>query len=48
MDYIDNNYEHFASITPRVAIQLADTIFYNNDPMMKRVMLANLKAGNNL
>jgi len=48
MDYIDNNYEYFSNITPRVAIQLADTIFYNTDPMMKRVMLANLKAGNNL
>jgi hypothetical protein len=45
MDYIDDNYMHFSDITPRVAVKVADTIYYNTDPMMKRVMLANLKAG---
>jgi hypothetical protein len=45
MDYIDDNYMHFSDITPRVAVKIADTIYYNTDPLMKRVMLANLKAG---
>tara|TARA_R110000868_G_scaffold92333_2_gene256065 strand:+ start:3645 stop:4469 length:825 start_codon:yes stop_codon:yes gene_type:complete len=45
MDYIDDNYMYFSDITPRVAVKVADTIYYNTDPMMKRVMLANLKAG---
>lgn len=45
MDYIDDNYQYFTDITPRIAVKIADTIFYNSDPMMKRVMLANIKAG---
>lgn len=47
MEYIDDNYMYFSDITPRVAVKIADTIFYNTDPMMKRVMLANLKIGVN-
>jgi len=42
MDFIDVNYENLSDITPRVAIKIADTIHYNNDPHMKRVMLSNL------
>lgn len=45
MDFIDDNYQYFSDITPRVAVKIADTIYYNTDPVMKRVMLANLKAG---
>jgi hypothetical protein len=45
MDFIDDNYMHFSDITPRIAVKVADTIYYNTDPMMKRVMLANLKSG---
>jgi hypothetical protein len=43
MDYIDDNYQDFSDITPRIAVKIADTIYYNNDPRMKRVMLANIK-----
>jgi len=42
MDFIDTEYPNFSDITPRVAVKVADTIFYNNDPTMKRIMLANL------
>lgn len=42
MEFIDDNYLNFSDITPRVAIKVADTVYYNTDPMMKRVMLNNL------
>lgn len=42
MDFIDDNYMNFSDITPRVAISIADVIYYNKDPMQKRVMLNNL------
>lgn len=47
MDYIDDNYQYMSDITPRVAVKIADTIYYNTDPIMKRVMLSNLRAGVN-
>jgi len=47
MDYIDDNYMYLSDITPRVAVKIADTIYYNTDPVMKRVMLSNLKTGMN-
>lgn len=45
MNYIDDNYMFFQEITPRVAVKVADTIYYNPDPMMKRVLLDNIKTG---
>jgi hypothetical protein len=42
LNFIDDNYQNFSDITPRVAVKIADTIFYNDDPTMKRVMLSNL------
>jgi hypothetical protein len=42
MEFIDDNYMNFTDITPRVAVKIADTIFYNDDAMMQRVMLNNL------
>ena len=42
VDFIDDNYMNFTDITPRVAVKIADTIYYNTDPQMKRVMLNNL------
>jgi len=42
MDFIDENYQNFSDITPRVAVKVADTIHYNTDQVMKRVMLSNL------
>ena len=46
MDYIDDNYMYLSDITPRVAVKIADTIYYHNaNPMMKRVLLYNIKLG---
>ena len=42
MEFIDDNYMNFSDITPRVAVKVADTMYYNDDPQMKRVMLNNL------
>jgi len=42
IDFIDDNYMNFSDITPRVAVKIADTIYYNTDLHMKRVMLNNL------
>jgi hypothetical protein len=42
VDFIDDNYQNFSDITPRVAVKIADTIYYNADPVMRRVMLNNL------
>ena len=42
MEFIDDNYQNFSDITPRVAVKIADTIHYNTDADMKRVMLSNL------
>jgi hypothetical protein len=47
MNYIDDNYMYLNDITPRVAVKIADTIYYNTDPIMKRVMLSNLRTGVN-
>lgn len=40
VEYIDDNYNNFSDITPRVAVKVADTIYYHSDPEIKRVMLA--------
>lgn len=42
MEFIDSNYENFSDITPRVAVKVADTIYYNDDPEIKDIMLNSL------
>lgn len=42
IEFIDNNYENFSEITPRVAVKVADTIYYNDDAEMKSIMLNSL------
>lgn len=42
MEFIDNNYENFSDITPRIAVKVADTIYYNDDEDMKQIMLDSL------
>ena len=42
LEFIDENYENFSDITPRVAVKVADTIYYNDDEDMKRIMLDSL------
>ena len=42
LDFIDDNYENFSEITPRVAVKVADTIHYNDDDDMKQIMLDSL------
>lgn len=42
LEFIDDNYMNFSDITPRVAVSIADVMYYNDDATMKRVMLNNL------
>lgn len=42
LQFIDDNYENFSDITPRVAVKVADTIHYNDDEDMKQIMLDSL------
>ena len=42
LDFIDDNYMNFSDITPRVAVKVADTIYYYQDSDTKRVMLSSL------
>lgn len=42
-DYLEDNYETLAEVTPRVALKIADTMYYNHDPKMCRIMLNQLK-----
>lgn len=43
LEFIDENYMNFSDITPRVAVSIADAIYYNQgNPDMLRVMLNNL------
>jgi len=42
MNFIDDNYQNFTEVTPRIAVKIADVIHYNTDPHMKRVMLHNI------
>ena len=42
--YLEDNYELLGEVTPRVALKIADTIYYNTDPKMQRIMLNQLKA----
>lgn len=42
-DYLEDNYEELGEVTPRVALKIADTLYYNKDPKMRRVLLGQLK-----
>lgn len=43
-DYLEDNYEQLGEVTPRVALKIADTMYYNTDPKLRRVLLQQLKA----
>jgi hypothetical protein len=42
-DYLEDNYEHLGEVTPRVALKIADTKYYNPDAKMQRILLNQLK-----
>lgn len=42
-DYLEENYETLGEVTPRVALKIADTMYYNPDPKICRIMLNQLK-----
>lgn len=42
-EYLEDNYETLGEVTPRVALKIADTMFYNSDPKMCRILLNQLK-----
>jgi hypothetical protein len=41
--WLEDNYEQLGEVTPRVALKIADTKFYNKDAKMQRIMLNQLK-----
>lgn len=41
--YLEDNYEFLGEVTPRVALKIADTMYYNNDLKMQRILLNQLK-----
>ena len=41
-DWLEDNYQKLGEVTPRVALKIADTMYYNTDPKMCRVMLSQL------
>lgn len=43
-EYLESNYELLGEVTPRVALKIADTMFYNPDPKMRRILLNQLKG----
>lgn len=43
-DYLEDNYEQLGEVTPRVALKIADTMYYTTDPKLRRVLLQQLKA----
>lgn len=43
-DYLEDNYELLGEVTPRVALKIADTKYYNPDPKMQRILLNQLKG----
>lgn len=44
IEYLDNNYEFLGEVTPRVALKIADTKYYNPDAKMQRILLNQLKG----
>ena len=43
-EYLENNYEFLGEVTPRVALKIADTKYYNPDAKMQRILLNQLKG----
>lgn len=43
-EYLEDNYEYLGEVTPRVALKIADTKYYNADPKMQRILLNQLKG----
>lgn len=41
--YLEDNYEFLGEVTPRVALKIADTLYYNPDAKMRRILLNQLK-----
>lgn len=41
--YLEDNYEFLGEVTPRVALKIADTKYYNQEPKMQRILLNQLK-----
>ena len=42
-EYLEDNYEKLGEVTPRVALKIADTMYYNTDETMCRILLEQLK-----
>ena len=42
-EYLEDNYEKLGEVTPRVALKIADTMYYNPDPKMCRILLKQLE-----
>lgn len=42
--YLEDNYEYLGEVTPRVALKIADTKYYNPDGKMQRILLNQLKG----
>ena len=42
--YLEDNYEFLGEVTPRVALKIADTKYYNPDIKMQRILLNQLKG----
>ena len=42
--YLEDNYEFLGEVTPRVALKIADTKYYNPDVKMQRILLNQLKG----
>lgn len=43
LTYLEDNYETLGEVTPRVALKIADTMYYNTDAKMQRILLNQLK-----
>ena len=43
LEYLEDNYQYLGEVTPRVALKIADTKYYNSDPKTQRILLNQLK-----
>ena len=39
IQYLNEHYPRFHDLTPRLALKIADTIYYNTDPSLQKMML---------
>lgn len=44
VSYLEDHYEFLGEVTPRVALKIADTKYYNPNPKMQRILLNQLKG----